>query len=94
MLFPSFLKVYQEVPNDLVEVQVLVDPVCLMTCYPDLLQNFIYCQPNWSRLFSHVGLMDALRFVCSRDLLIAEVRFPVLMSFFCPAANVHLAYSK
>lgn len=56
-----------------VMVQVLIDPVCLMTCYPDLLQNFIYCQPSWSSVFSEVGFMDALRFVCSRDLLIAEV---------------------
>lgn len=54
-------------------VQVLIDPVCLMTCYPDLLRNFIYSQPSWSSLFSAVGLMDAMRFVCSRDLLIAEV---------------------
>ncbi len=56
-------------------VQVLIDPVCLMTCFPDLLHNFVYLQPKWSSLFSHAGCMDVLRFFCSRDLLIAEVSF-------------------
>lgn len=55
-------------------VQALIDPVCLMTCYPDLLHNFVYRQPKWETLFSMIGLMDILRYVCSRDLLIAEVR--------------------
>ncbi|KAK9862700.1 hypothetical protein WJX84_006358 [Apatococcus fuscideae] len=55
-----------------VQATVLIDPVCLMTCFPDLLHNFVYLQPKWSSLFSHAGCMDVLRFFCSRDLLIAE----------------------
>lgn len=67
-------------------MQALIDPVCLMTCYPDLLHNFVYRQPKWETLFSMIGLMDVLRYVCSRDLLIAEV-MPGLCSIclFCVA---------
>ena len=54
-------------------VQALIDPVCLMTCFPDLLHNFVYRAPRWDNVFSHIGFMDILRFICSRDLLIAEV---------------------
>ena len=44
-----------------------------MTCFPDLLHNFVYRQPKWDNAFTHIGVMDVLRFICSRDLLIAEV---------------------
>ena len=65
-------------------VQALIDPVCLMTCYPDLLHNFVYRQPKWETLFSRIGVMDILRFVCSRDLLIAEVRHALKALHLCP----------
>jgi hypothetical protein len=61
--------------------QVLLDPVCMLTIYPQLLRNFVYKQPNfWSaHMLSLLGLVDSLRFVFSRDLMVAEVR-PVLAS--------------
>ena len=53
-------------------LQVLMDPVCMLTIYPQLLQNFVYKKP---RMVANVlGLVDSLRFVFSRDLLVAEVR--------------------
>ena len=52
-------------------VQVLMDPVCMLTIYPQLLQNFVYKMPRLSA--NVLGLVDSLRFVFSRDLLVAEV---------------------
>lgn len=54
--------------------QVLLDPVCMLTIYPQLLRNFVYKMPNWARLASMLGVVDSLRFVFSRDLMVAEVR--------------------
>lgn len=46
-----------------------------MTCYPDLLHNFIYKVPTFADiLFKGVpGLIYGVRFFFSRDLTIAEV---------------------
>lgn len=49
----------------------LMDPVCMLTIYPQLLQNFVYKPPRMK--FNVIGLVDSLRFVFSRDLLVAEV---------------------
>ena len=50
----------------------LLDPVCMMTCSPHLLRNFIYTSPrlNWQAPTLH-DVMDAARYVCSRDLMVA-----------------------
>lgn len=54
--------------------QALVDPVCFLTCYPQLLYNFVYRVPKLSdALGSLAGLVAAARFLFSRDLIIAEV---------------------
>ena len=54
----------------------LIDPVCLMTCCPQLLHSFIYKVPawGWAMLTTPTGFMDLLRFIISRDLMVAEVR--------------------
>ena len=45
-----------------------------MTCCPQLLHAFVYKVPIWGvNLLTPLGLMDVARFVCSRDLIIAEV---------------------
>ena len=51
----------------------LVDPVCLMTCYPHLLANFIYKPPALAGKRLHTRLVFLARYLCSRDLTIAEV---------------------
>lgn len=56
----------------LVHSVALMDPVCLLTCYPQLLYNFIYKSPTLEALRSPVAALDAARFVCSRDLTIAQ----------------------
>lgn len=58
----------------MVHSMALVDPVCLMTCAPQLLSNFVYRLPplRWRQLAaSPDAAMDAARIVASRDLLIA-----------------------
>ena len=58
----------------LVPEQALVDPVCFLTCYPQLLYNFVYKVPKLADAFgSLAGLVAAARFLFSRDLIIAEV---------------------
>ena len=54
---------------------VLIDAVCLLTCWPGLLYNFIYRKPACS--LDGKGCLDVLRFICSRDLMIAEVSDPL-----------------
>lgn len=51
----------------------LLDPVCLMTCAPGLLANFVYKQPelSWRSSTSAEGLMNIARNIATRDLLIA-----------------------
>lgn len=54
--------------------QVLIDPVCFLTCYPQLLYSFVYKVPMLKETLSSVtGLLSAARFLFSRDLIIAEV---------------------
>lgn len=50
-----------------------MDPVCMLTIYPQLLRNFVYKMPDFARLNSLLGFVDSLRFVFSRDLMVAEV---------------------
>ena len=46
----------------------------MLTCCPQLLHSFVYKVPVWGLdLLTPLGLMDLARFVCSRDLIIAEV---------------------
>lgn len=46
----------------------------MLTCCPQLLHSFVYKVPVWGpTLLTPLGLMDLARFVCSRDLIIAEV---------------------
>jgi hypothetical protein len=55
-------------------LQMLIDPVCLLTCCPKLLRNFIYEWPKLDlSLLTPAGFMDLIRFACSRDLIVAEV---------------------
>lgn len=56
-------------------LQVLIDPVCCLTCYPQLLYNFVYNDTIsiQEALCSVLGLSNVLRFIISRDLIIAEV---------------------
>ena len=44
----------------------------MLTIYPQLLRNFVYKLPG--RCLSLLGLVDSLRFIFSRDLMVAEVR--------------------
>ena len=53
--------------------QVLIDPVCLLTIYPQLLRNFLYKVPSLLSSSSLLGVIDWMRYIFSRDLLIAEV---------------------
>ncbi len=70
--------------------QVLIDPVCLLTIYPQLLRNFLYKIPNLMRFGSLNGVIDWMRYVFSRDLLIAEVCVSHGQHLFAPfAACVH-----
>ena len=50
--------------------QVLVDPVCMFTVWPQLLQNFIYKLPKLGG--GILGLIDGARYLFSRDLIISE----------------------
>ncbi len=61
-------------------MQMLIDPVCLMTCCPQLLHSFIYKVPTWDSklLTTPTGFMDLLRFIFSRDLMVAEVGLSLL----------------
>ncbi len=46
----------------------------MLTCCPQLLHSFVYKVPVWGlNMLTPLGLMDLARFVCSRDLIIAEV---------------------
>ena len=56
--------------------QVLIDPVCLLTIYPQLLRNFLYKVPTLLSSSSLLGVIDWMRYLFSRDLLIAEVLLP------------------
>ena len=52
-----------------------MDPVCFLTCYPQLLHSFVYKVPSAAEVLgSAAGFLAAARFLFSRDLVIAEVR--------------------
>ena len=60
--------------NSMPGLQVLIDPVCFLTCYPQLLYSFVYKVPKLAETLSSIeGLLSAARFLFSRDLIIAEV---------------------
>ena len=50
----------------------LLDPVCMLTCYPQLLFNFIYREISMASITSVAAAVDAVRFICSRDLTISQ----------------------
>ncbi|KAK9804242.1 hypothetical protein WJX72_002946 [[Myrmecia] bisecta] len=50
----------------------LLDPVCMMLCFPQLLHSFIYKPFDFSALTRLSGIVDVARWFCSRDLGIAE----------------------
>lgn len=53
-------------------VQVLIDPVCMFTIYPQLLRNFIYRPPRMHWRMGFPGVIDGLRYLFARNLVIAE----------------------
>lgn len=57
---------------ELVHSASLLDPVAMLTCYPQLLHNFVYKAPTAANFSSLLGAVDLLRFLCSRDLTIAQ----------------------
>ena len=63
--------------------QVLIDPVCLLTIYPQLLRNFLYKVPTMLSFSSLLGVIDWMRYLFSRDLLIAEVKLLHLLKSKC-----------
>ena len=51
-----------------------MDPVCMMTCFPQLLHNFVYKLPSVGECFSSfAGLVNGIRWLVARDMIIAEV---------------------
>lgn len=65
-------RIVQRYP-DAVQSIALIDPVCLMTCYPQLLFNFIYRSFSLlTFLTSAESIIDTARFICSRDLTISQ----------------------
>ena len=52
-----------------------MDPVCCLTCYPQLLFSFLYKTYTLRDACSSLaGFANIARFFISRDLIIAEVR--------------------
>ncbi|KAK9809735.1 hypothetical protein WJX73_001115 [Symbiochloris irregularis] len=58
--------------QSMVESMVLIDPVCMFTMFPQLLRNFIYRLPRMQWRRGAAGIIDGLRYVVSRNLVIAE----------------------
>ena len=52
----------------------LLDPVCMLTIYPQLLRNFVYKAPAWAcgSLSARLKAVDAARWLFARDLTVAE----------------------
>ena len=51
-----------------------MDPVCCLTCFPQLLHSFVYkAIPIKQCLSSLMGFASGVRYVFSRDLIISEV---------------------
>ncbi|CAL5226087.1 g8902 [Coccomyxa viridis] len=61
---------FDEAAQDIVQSLILIDAVCLLTCWPGLLQNFIHALPSCQ--LNGKGCLDVLRYICSRDLMVAE----------------------
>ena len=59
---------------EVVQSLVLLDPVCMLTIYPQLLKNFVYKPPSaWSAgARAALAAVDSARFLFSRDLTVAE----------------------
>jgi pimeloyl-ACP methyl ester carboxylesterase len=56
-----------------VQSLVLLDPVCMLTIYPQLLKNFVYKPPSLSAgARAALAAVDSARFLFSRDLTVAE----------------------
>ena len=53
-------------------MQVLIDPVCMFTVYPQLLRNFVYRLPRLHWRLGLNGVIDTARYLFSRNLIIAE----------------------
>ena len=61
--------------------QALMDPVCMMTCFPQLLHNFVYKLPSVAECFGSVpGLINGVRWLVARDMIIAEVLSPPMQA--------------
>ena len=59
--------------------------MCLLTIYPQLLRNFLYKVPTMLSFSSLLGVIDWMRYLFSRDLLIAEVKLVHLLTSNCIA---------
>ena len=57
---------------ELVKGMCIMDPVCIMTCYPQLIKNFIYEGFGESHPDLETKLKHWMRVIASRDYLIAD----------------------
>lgn len=56
---------------EVVHTVALLDPVCILTCYPRLLYNFIYKKLHFTNKMP-VFISDAIRYLFARDLTVSE----------------------
>ncbi len=72
-----------------------MDPVCMLTIYPQLLQNFVYKPPQLAKLGSVLGVVDSARYLFCRDLTVADafcrkfvsaprISSTVVKNYYCP----------
>ena len=59
--------------TQLVATMLIVDPVCMMTCYPQLLANFVYKSPPLAGRPLLEKITFGARFFAARDLVISQV---------------------
>ncbi len=57
----------------LVASTLIADPVCMMTCYPQLLANFVYKPPRLAGRPLLEKITFGARYIAARDLVIAQV---------------------
>ena len=57
----------------LVASMLIADPVCMMTCYPQLLANFVYKAPPLAGRPLLQKITFGARYFAARDLVIAQV---------------------
>ena len=70
-----------------------MDPVCCLTCYPQLLNSFVYKTTTLNEAFGSLeGLANAVRVIFSRDLIIAEVVITSLILCFITYLIICLAF--